>query len=928
MATVSTNQNINAVTYSAGEDITVTSGAKLTIDAQVAGDVTKIGTNPGSFLCITSGGLEILNNSTTTPLVLTLSAASKDYSFEKNGYFTCRGAAISIGTGSNSSGQTFSLAGAPLNTIPYPSHVEVETGSGTGVYFPWMIVPTAGTTVTWTSAIFSSDKSGNVLFYNKSTRVLSCGDGTNGNLIPSGANVRIPNIYIHSATTSTTPASRTLIDQTPSGIVDCEWVGFSDNIYISNSTFSSARYVHCGIAGQFAHANSNGSIELDHVSVHPDTQQTATAQTFSVSSINGAVSLNKITTCTGGLVTGGRKNSISNLPNLTRLDDCTFARIDGRTANTDDACTLAGISGFTVNNLSAMGGPFEFSDLSDVVLIGTRHADLMGTTQETTLATYSSIFATCYGVKMIGMDNAGVAAPRQYLFNVGVTVSDVQFYNINYDAKSNTATAVLDGGARTQIYNSNISNLRSSYFYQPSSTANLAIAPEVHNCRATSVSTLNFRGGQNGVFNLVPATATATDTVFSAVPNYAYANAIDLGLSASTGNILCGPFAPYSGIVVTGTAQLDQAGGIEIPTSGDTVEIETIFDMKAVTSFQNTAPIWTYTQSSTLSSDTTTAPTNITAEFAVKTPSGSYAAYQTLNATNLAAAIAALSGYDSDVGLNMKIKLTATSTDATRVINQIVMATNIDTGWSAPDSSFTVRGTGLTDITTMYLSADNSTISTFTGSGQWDFAGASYFAQDVYFIRRTSGGDVIYNTVSSPTTLTVGDNGYLDLFVGEEIQLAEVADVSAIKAVVDAYLDAAISSRLAPTVSGRTLDVTPTGEAGIDWANIGGPTTTVNLSGTTIKDVTDVSATFSTVNTKLDTIETATSTYLDATVSSRLADADYVAADNTKIDELHKLQGLDISNPMTVTSTSRNVGTIALDITGDGVTTTTVTRTA
>lgn len=47
-------------------------------------------------------------------------------------------------------------------------------------------------------------------------------------------------------------------------------------------------------------------------------------------------------------------------------------------------------------------------------------------------------------------------------------------------------------------------------------------------------------------------------------------------------------------------------------------------------------------------------------------------------------------------------------------------------------------------------------------------------------------------------------------------------------------LDALVSSRLAPTTSGRTLDVTATGEAGIDWGNIGSPTTSVNLSGTTI----------------------------------------------------------------------------------------------
>ena len=40
---------------------------------------------------------------------------------------------------------------------------------------------------------------------------------------------------------------------------------------------------------------------------------------------------------------------------------------------------------------------------------------------------------------------------------------------------------------------------------------------------------------------------------------------------------------------------------------------------------------------------------------------------------------------------------------------------------------------------------------------------------------------------------------------------------------------------LKPTVAARTLDVSASGEAGIDWANIGAPTTAQNLSGTNIK---------------------------------------------------------------------------------------------
>lgn len=49
---------------------------------------------------------------------------------------------------------------------------------------------------------------------------------------------------------------------------------------------------------------------------------------------------------------------------------------------------------------------------------------------------------------------------------------------------------------------------------------------------------------------------------------------------------------------------------------------------------------------------------------------------------------------------------------------------------------------------------------------------------------------------------------------------------------------ATVALPLVPTTAGRTLDVSATGEAGLDWANIGSPTTVANLSGTTVGTVT------------------------------------------------------------------------------------------
>lgn len=53
-------------------------------------------------------------------------------------------------------------------------------------------------------------------------------------------------------------------------------------------------------------------------------------------------------------------------------------------------------------------------------------------------------------------------------------------------------------------------------------------------------------------------------------------------------------------------------------------------------------------------------------------------------------------------------------------------------------------------------------------------------------------------------------------------------------AINDSLCDTNTTGLLAPTVAARTLDVSAGGEAGIDWANIGSPTTAVNLSATNI----------------------------------------------------------------------------------------------
>lgn len=111
---------------------------------------------------------------------------------------------------------------------------------------------------------------------------------------------------------------------------------------------------------------------------------------------------------------------------------------------------------------------------------------------------------------------------------------------------------------------------------------------------------------------------------------------------------------------------------------------------------------------------------------------------------------------------------------------------------------------------------DNSTTQTTTGvtlTADFDsVTGLNHFAID------TSADGTFYSAGS-----------FFDIV----ITTGTVNAVSAVGSVVGRFTIRKTSA-LKPTTSGRTLDVSSGGEAGIDLANVGSPTTTLNLSGTTI----------------------------------------------------------------------------------------------
>lgn len=119
---------------------------------------------------------------------------------------------------------------------------------------------------------------------------------------------------------------------------------------------------------------------------------------------------------------------------------------------------------------------------------------------------------------------------------------------------------------------------------------------------------------------------------------------------------------------------------------------------------------------------------------------------------------------------------------------------------------------------------------TNTGIGTLTAIGNGRYYADLTQAAVANAGDVIETRYKSANTAECP---------GDSVQVVAFDPDDAVDLGLS-NLDAAVSSRLAPTVASRTLDVSAGGEAGVDWANVGSPTTTVTLSGTTVKTATDV----------------------------------------------------------------------------------------
>lgn len=132
------------------------------------------------------------------------------------------------------------------------------------------------------------------------------------------------------------------------------------------------------------------------------------------------------------------------------------------------------------------------------------------------------------------------------------------------------------------------------------------------------------------------------------------------------------------------------------------------------------------------------------------------------------------------------------------------------------DTDFKTAETGLTIANTDVKLCANGAASVNKNSG-----GGTHRVNGMYSL-----------TFDATDTATVGELAVSISVSGALLVTAKFTVLE--EAVYDALYAASAPGYLQSTTAGRTLDVSATGEAGIDWANVGSPTTSVSLSGTTI----------------------------------------------------------------------------------------------
>jgi len=365
--------------------------------------------------------------------------------------FKVRGDYFQLGTTDGTRATTYQIPSH--GTLQYHAGVEVETGTGTGVY---EFYPCAGS-IAATSANIATDSVRGKVCWISSAGLLRFGhDGTNstgGYIPPSGRKIRIFNVFFANCTTAArtanvlpnaTLATRYEFATTGAGVIDIDKasIGWYMNL---NQPFS-VTLSNVGVLTAIVATEIAQPITWTNVNVGQEAANTQIALTLNLSYAGGTISNSKFVRAAQA-ATGTYVTSMTDINGFT-FTNCTFSSLIKAANATSGSCALTRSVSCEFVNQTLGGGRMFMTTCTDTNFTNTIYYDHPATTTTTSIPMYAfDIGTACIRCTFDGLSFGGLTLVQPYsgVLNVGAAgCTDIKLRNVG------TYASPLDMGGTQQ----------------------------------------------------------------------------------------------------------------------------------------------------------------------------------------------------------------------------------------------------------------------------------------------------------------------------------------------------------------------------------------------------------------------------------------------------------------------------------------------
>ncbi len=362
--------------------------------------------------------------------------------------FKVRGAYYEIGTTDGTRATTYQIPSSGM--LQYHAGVEVETGSGTGVY---EFYPCAGSLAATSANIATDAVRGKVCWISTAGLLRFGHDGTNstgGYIVPSGRKIRIPNIFFANCTTAArtanvlpnaTLATRYEFATTGGGAIDIDKasIGWYMNI---NQPYSLA-LTNVGILTALVATEIASPIAWSNVNVGQEAANTQIALTMNLCFAGGTMTDCKWVRAAQA-TSGTYVVSMTDVSGLTITNGLSRSLVKAANATTG-SYTLTRVLNTTFIGSISGGGRTFMVGCDTVTFSTTTYFDHPATTTGTALPMYVWDLGTAasYSLVFDGLSFGGLTLVQPYsgVLNIAVAgCNDIKLRNLG------TAASPLDMG--------------------------------------------------------------------------------------------------------------------------------------------------------------------------------------------------------------------------------------------------------------------------------------------------------------------------------------------------------------------------------------------------------------------------------------------------------------------------------------------------